>query len=170
MSTVNSFDKNQHLAELNQPLFGVNPAPMSPSARKAAARANLGVTAAGDGVTGQRFGNEPLVQSTVTAINTTGTAAAAALLGGIITSTTAAAVAITLPTGTLFEAAIVAAYPNVQNGDTYEFVVANLGGTNAITFVAGTNFTLAGGTPTIPANGSRVMLARRTSQNNWVLY
>lgn len=45
MSTVNSFDKNLHFAELNSPLFNGNPVPMTPAARKAAAVTNLGFTA-----------------------------------------------------------------------------------------------------------------------------
>lgn len=44
MSTVNSFDKNQHFGELNSPLFTGNPVPMTPTARKTAARTNLGIT------------------------------------------------------------------------------------------------------------------------------
>lgn len=44
MSTGNSFDKTQHLAELNSPLFGGSPTPVTPAVRKAAAVTNLGFT------------------------------------------------------------------------------------------------------------------------------
>jgi len=172
MSTVNSFDKSLNLAELNQPLFGVNPTPMTPAARRAAARSNINVQEGVQaGYSGARLSNGFVQNLTISAVNTSATLTAAQIIGGLITSTTAAAVVMTLPTGTNFETALIAAFPGLQNGDAFQFYVSNLGGTNAITFAAGTNFTIASAASTsVGANSGVSCVAVRTSANNYVLY
>lgn len=184
MSTVGSFDKTAHLGELNSPLFGVNPVPVTPAARKAATRANLGVsstaesaaataaamqTFAESGVLNARFGEQPLyTQPTPVAVNATATMTAANLLAGIITSTSAAIVAATLPLATDFNTALLAAYPTLANGDSIDVYVINTG-PSAFNVTTNTGWTLVGGISVATAT-SRQFRVVRTSATAYVLY
>lgn len=70
--------------------------------------------------------------SSFSAINTTGTATITQLMSGYITSTTAAAVNITTPNGSAIDAATTMAV-----GDSFDVVLINTGGTNALALVVG---------------------------------
>jgi hypothetical protein len=173
MSTVNSFDKNLHFAELNSPLFTGNPTPMTPAARKAAALANLGALAASGAAgsfttltaSGQAtFGDvlmtkQPRVtQPAATAVNTSATVTGANIIDGVFTSTAAAAVAMTLPLATAMETAMDAAYGTLAVNDSIEFAVINTGSTAfAVTVTTNTGWTLVGnmavGGASVPASG-----------------
>ena len=78
-------------------------------------------------------------QATPTAVDATGAVSAAALLGGIVTSTTAAAVAGTIPTGTVMDAAT-----ELAIGDYFDWCVINTGAANAFTVTAATGHTIVG--------------------------
>ncbi len=73
------------------------------------------------------------------AINATATATVAQLLTGGITSTTAAAVVVTAPTAALIDAATTLAV-----GDSFDVVLINTGGTNALSISGGTGNTYIG--------------------------
>lgn len=77
-------------------------------------------------------------QATPVALNATGAITAAAIFGGILTSTTGAAVAGTVPTGAVMEAAT-----NLAVGDSFDWSVINTGG-NTFTVTAATGHTLVG--------------------------
>lgn len=80
--------------------------------------------------------NKPiqLGHGNVSAINATATATAAQLLTGYITSTSALATTITLPTGTLFGAAL-----GATQGTSFDFWVDNTAGANTVTIAVATN-------------------------------
>lgn len=78
------------------------------------------------------------VQGTPVAVNVTGAVSAAALLGGIVTSTTAAAVAGTIPTGAVMDAASPLAV-----GDSFNWSVINTGA-NTFTVTAASGHTIVG--------------------------
>lgn len=172
MSTVNSFDKNQNLAELNQPLFtgsGVQTA----AARKAAAAANMGVVPSlslGTGLSDVRFLEQPVVgQGSSQNFDSTGTMTSANLLAFIITSTTAAAVSATLPTGSSMDTGLLAAYPPaLVNNDAFDFSVINTG-PNAFTIITNTGWTLVGSMVVATGTSGRFR-ARRSANNTYVLY
>jgi hypothetical protein len=76
---------------------------------------------------------------TVPALNTTGALTAAMILSGMLTSTTGAAVAGTVPTGTVMDAAV-----QMNIGDAIDWSVINTGGANAFTVTAASGHTLVG--------------------------
>lgn len=78
------------------------------------------------------------VQGTPVAVNVTGAVSSAAILGGIVTSTTAAAVAGTIPTGAVLDAASTLAV-----GDSFDWSVIATGA-NAFTVTAAANHTIVG--------------------------
>jgi len=78
------------------------------------------------------------VQPTPIALNATGALTSAMILGGIVTSTTAAAVAGTLPTGAVLDAASTLAI-----GDSFDWSVI-AAGANAFTVTAAANHTIVG--------------------------
>lgn len=172
MSTVNSFDKNQHFGELNSPLLQASGALLSPAARKALANANLGsvsIVSLSTGLSDVRFLEQPLVQQAIpTSQNATGTMTAAQVMNGIITSTSAAAVAATMPLGSDLETALVAAYPQLAVNDAFEFSVINTG-PNTVTMTTNTGWTLVG-TMTVATVTSARFKVRRTSANVFVMY
>ena len=73
------------------------------------------------------------------AINVTGTASIANLMAGYITSSTAAAVTITAPTAAIIDAATTLAV-----GDSFDVVLINTGGTNALVLSGGVGNTYLG--------------------------
>jgi hypothetical protein len=81
------------------------------------------------------------------AINATATATIAQLMSGYITSSTAAAVVVTAPTAAEIDAATTLAV-----GDSFDVVLINTGGTNALSISGGTGNTYLG-TLSITAGG-----------------
>ena len=98
------------------------------------------------------------------AVNTTGAVSAAAILGGIVTSTTAAAVAGTVPTGTVMDAATEWAI-----GDSVDWCVINTGNTNDFTVTAATAHTLVG-VAVVQENSTGLFRTRKTAANTFVTY
>jgi hypothetical protein len=83
-------------------------------------------------------------RSTTTAMTTTATVTSAAILGGLITGTPGGTATYTLPTGTVFAAAVVAAdHKTPVAGDTYTFSITNLSTTDTqvITLAGATGMT-----------------------------
>lgn len=131
------------------------------------------------GISGHRFTSANLItQATPTAKTTSATLTAAEILVGIITGNQGggAGAAYTLPTAADFETALIAAYPGLQNDDSFDFSVINIS-TNAaeiITMTTATGWTLVGDM-TLAANatgdqsGGRFR-ARRVSSSAYVLY
>lgn len=161
--SVNALARENAFSELNSPLIGTARGTITPAQRKAAALSNLGLSTT-DGLT-------PIWrQGAAVALNATGTITSASMIGGIITSTTAAGVTATLPTGTIFETALVALYPNLAVGDAVEFSVINTG-PNAFTIATAAGWTDGGGGFTAVAAGtSGRFLAVRTAANTYTLY
>lgn len=102
-------------------------------------------------------------QAAPNAFNTTGTLTEAQLLGGIITSTTAAAVAATVPTGTLLDAA---AGLRVDEAFDVTFIAT---GANALTLTAATGITIVGAAAVATAT-SGTFRFRKTAANTFVAY
>ena len=179
MSLYGALDKTKHLSEFNDPLPNGAGGYTSSASRKASVRANIGfdtqvATLLSAGVANARFSEQPLVaQATPTTQNSTGTMTAAQLLTFIITSTTAAAVSATLPTGTDLQTALLAAYPQLADLDSFDFSVINTG-TNAFTILTATGWTLVGrmvvDVPAATASGSATFRVRKSGTNTFVLY
>jgi hypothetical protein len=102
-------------------------------------------------------------QPTPGTLNATGTLTAALIMGGIVTSTTAAAVAATLDTGTVMDAAATFAVD-----DSFDWVVINTGG-NTLTVTASSGHTIVG-TATVVTVVSAVFRTRKTAANTFVTY
>jgi len=79
------------------------------------------------------------IYNTPGVLNATGALTAAMMGAGIVTSTTGAAVAATVPTGTVMDAALL----NMQINDSFDWSVINTGG-NAFTVTAATGHTVVG--------------------------
>ena len=73
------------------------------------------------------------------ALDTTGPLTAAMILFGLLTSSTGAAVAGTVPTGTVMDAAV-----QMAIGDSVDWSVINTGAANAFTVTAAAGHTLVG--------------------------
>jgi hypothetical protein len=161
--SVNALARENAFSELNSPLIGTGTGVVTPAQRKAAAKANLGVSTA-DGLT-------PIwKQGAAVALNATGTITAASMLAGIITSTSAAAVVATLPTGTVFETAFLAAFPNLANDDAIEFAVVNTG-PNSFTIATAAGWTDGGNAFTaVPTATSAQFYVRRTGANTYTIF
>jgi hypothetical protein len=108
------------------------------------------------------------VQPDPTALNADGALTAALILGGIVTSTTAAAVAGTLPTGTVMDAATTLAV-----NDYIDWAIINTG-PNAFTVTSpGASHTVVAGNgavfvvPTLTAAMART---RKTAANTFITY
>lgn len=104
------------------------------------------------------------IQGTPATQNATGTLTADQLLTGIITSTTAAAVAATLPTGTLLDAAA-----GIAVDEAFDWSVINTGGANALTVGAGTGHTVVGNMVVALSSSGRFR-SRKTAANTFVTY
>lgn len=117
----------------------------------------VGVAPMTDAVLGSR------PQPTPVAVNVTGAVSAAAILGGIVTSTTAAAVAGTVPTGTVMEAASEWAV----NDSVDWSVIAT--GANAFTVTAATDHTLVGAAA-VASGTSGLFRTRKTADGVFVTY
>lgn len=97
------------------------------------------------------------------AVDVTGAVSAAAILGGIVTSTTAAAVAGTVPTGTVMDAAT-----EMAIGDSFDWSVIATGA-NAFTVTAAAGHTLVG-TAVVATVTSGLFRTRKTAANTFVTY
>lgn len=102
-------------------------------------------------------------QPTPGTLNATGTLTAALILGGIVTSTTAAAVAATLDTGTVMDAALTMAVD-----DSFDWNVINTGG-NTFTVTAATGHTIVGVAAVVTVTSARFR-TRKTAANTFVTY
>lgn len=105
------------------------------------------------------------IQPTPVAVDVTGAVSATAILGGIVTSSTAAAVAGTVPTGTVLDAAAL----SLQINDSFDWVVINTGGTNAFTVTAATGHTLVGNAVVALSSSGRFR-TRKTAAATYVTY
>lgn len=158
MSIIGSFDRTQHLNELNFNLQTPS-GNLTPAQRRARTIANLGMTAASMFVG----------QATPGVMNTSATATAAQLLTGLITSTTAAAVALTLPLATDLEIALLAQKGSaLAVGDGFQFTLQATGA-NAITVTTNTGWTLAG-TMAVATLTSGTFRVFRTAANAYTVY
>ncbi len=102
-------------------------------------------------------------QGTPGVLNATGSLTAAMILSGIVTSTTAAAVAGTVPTGTVLDAA-----SEFAVDDSFDWSVINTG-PNTFTVTASTDHTLVGTTSVLTLI-SAVWRTRKTAANTFVSY
>lgn len=108
------------------------------------------------------------LQVTPTALTATGTLTIANLLTNIITVTSATAVSLTLPTGTLTDAGILAGAGATNN--SFNWSIINLGSSAGIvTLVAGTAHTIVG-LVTIPISSQAMFRTRKTAANTYVTY
>lgn len=103
------------------------------------------------------------VQGDPVALNATGAITAAAILGGIVTSTTAAAVAGTVPTGAVMDAAT-----EMAVGDSFDWSVIATGA-NAFTVTAASGHTLVG-TAVVATVTSGLFRTRKTAADTFVTY
>ena len=123
-----------------------------------------------NGAGGYQFGDGNLTeinmvtQPTPTAKTAAATLTAAELATGIITYT-GAAVALTVPLGTDLDTA----FPSMKNDSCFDFVIINIGGTNAATVTANTGCTLVG-VAAVSANTSATWRVRRTATATYVFY
>lgn len=102
-------------------------------------------------------------QAAPVAVNVTGAVSSAAMLGGIVTSSTAAAVAGTIPTGTVLDAA-----SEFAIGDSFNWSVINTG-PNTFTVTAAADHTIVG-TATVATATSALFRTRKTADNTFVTY
>lgn len=103
------------------------------------------------------------VQGDPVAVNVTGAVSAASMLGGIVTSTTAAAVAGTIPTGSVMDAA-----SEFAIGDSFDWSVIATGA-NAFTVTAAAGHTIVGAAAVATAT-SGLFRTRKTAANTFITY
>lgn len=105
-------------------------------------------------------------QETPVAKTATATLTIAELRERIVTSTSASAVTLTLPTGTLTDAA----FTNLPVGASFDWSVINLGSSSgAVTMAAGTDHTYVG-SATVAIATSALFRTRKTARNTFVTY
>ena len=122
--------------------------------------------------TAYEYGASPLVEDVMAwqvqvdpvAVNVTGAVSAAAILGGIVTSTTAAAVAGTVPTGAVMDAAA-----NMQINDAVDWSVIATGA-NAFTVTAAASGHTLVGTAVVATLTSGHFRTRKTAAATYVTY
>ncbi|MES2350166.1 MAG: hypothetical protein V4641_21570 [Pseudomonadota bacterium] len=103
------------------------------------------------------------IQPAPVAVDVTGAVSAAAMLTGIVTSSTAAAVAGTIPTGTVMDAA-----SEFAINDSFEWSVINTG-PNTFTVTAAATHTIVGAAAVATATSGRFR-TRKTAANTFVTY
>ena len=159
-------------AELNV-LDGITPG--TPLLSKALVLdANLGIGAF------RNTGLNLVTQVTPTAKTTSATLTAAEILTGIITGNqgAAGAAAYTMPLATDWEIALIAAFPGLQNNDSFDFSVINISAVASedITMTTNTGWTLVGSMVLEAREATQVQMsqglfrARRTAANTYTLY
>lgn len=105
-------------------------------------------------------------QDAPTAKTATATLTIAELRTRIITSTSASAVGLTLPTGTLVEAA----FTGLPIGSSFDWSIINLGSSSgAVTLSPGTDHTIVGGTG-VAISTSATFRTRKTALRTFVTY
>lgn len=105
-------------------------------------------------------------QEAPTAKTATATLTIAELRTRIITVTSASAVALTLPTGTLVDAA----FTGLPADSSFDFTVINLGSSSgAVTMTAGTDHTYVGAAVVAISTSARFR-TRKTAKNTFVTY
>lgn len=104
-------------------------------------------------------------QGAPTALNATGALTAAAILSGIVTSTTASAVAGTVPTGTVMDAAL-----EMAIGESFDWSVIVTGDTNAFTVTAAASGHTLVGTGVVAAESSGLFRTRKTAAATYITY
>lgn len=97
--------------------------------------------------------------TTAVGVGTTATLTAAQLVGGYITGNPGGGATYTFDTATN----ILAALPSPRVGDTFEVIINNLNGTNAITVAADASGTTDGTNMTVAANAIRRLLVQVTN-------
>ena len=105
-----------------------------------------------------------VTQVTPTAKTAAATLTAAELATGIITYT-GAAVALTMPTGALMDAA----FPSMKVNSCFDFFIINTGATNAATVTASTGCTLVGAAAVAAATSCNWRV-RKTADATYVAY
>lgn len=110
----------------------------------------------------ERLHSKP--QGTPGVLDATGALTAAMMLSGIVTSTTAAAVAGTVPTGTVLDAAV-----QMEIGEAFDWSVINTGAANAFTVTAAADHTIVG-VAAVAAVTSARFRTRKTAANTFVTY
>lgn len=103
------------------------------------------------------------IQGDPVALNATGAITAAAIQGGIVTSTTGAAVAGTVPTGAVMDAAA-----QMEVGDSVDWSVINTGG-NTFTVTAATGHTIVG-VAAVATVTSGLFRTRKTAADTFITY
>jgi hypothetical protein len=105
-------------------------------------------------------------QDTPTAKTADATLTIAELRTKIVTATSASAVALTLPTGTLVDAA----FTSLPTGASFDWSVINLGSSSgAVTMTAGTDHTYVG-SATVAIATSALFRTRKTALRTYVTY
>jgi len=102
-------------------------------------------------------------QPTPVAVNVTGAVSAAAILGGIVTSSTAAAVAGTIPTGAVMDAAA-----QLAVDEAVDWSVINTG-PSTFTVTAAADHTIVGAAAVVTGTTGRFR-TRKTAANTFVTY
>ena len=105
------------------------------------------------------------VQGAPVAMTAAATLTGAQLSNGLFTYT-GAAVSLTLPTVDNLEDDISSAQ---KVNSAFQFVIINIGGTNAATLAVGTGWTIVG-VAAVSANTSARFLARKTGASTWTAY
>jgi hypothetical protein len=104
-----------------------------------------------------------VTQPTPGVLNATGALTAALILAGIVTSTTGAAVAATLDTGTVMDAALTMAI-----GDSFDWSVINTGA-NTFTVTAAAGHTIVGVAAVATVTSAR-FITTKTAANTFITY
>lgn len=112
-------------------------------------------------VVGNQYATQ--IQGAPVAVDATGAVSSAAILGGIVTSSTAAAVAGTVPTGTVLEAAC-----DYVTSDSYNWSVINTG-PNTFTVTAASGHTLVG-SAAVATGTSGYFRTRRSALETFITY
>ena len=107
---------------------------------------------------------EGTYQGDPAALNATGAVTAAMILGGIVTSTTAAAVAGTVPTGAVMDAAT-----SMEIGDAVDWSVINTGA-NAFTVTAAASGHTLVGNAVVAAGKAGLFRTRKTAADTFITY
>lgn len=114
-----------------------------------------------------------------TALTVSATLASSDIIAGWVTGNQGAggAAAYTLPVGSVFDTAYLAAYPGAAVGDTIDFTIINLSTVDAedITLTAASGFTIVGnavveGKFAQYANASGTFRLRRVAADSWTAY
>jgi hypothetical protein len=105
------------------------------------------------------------VQGAPVALTAAATLTGAQLSNGLFTYT-GAAVSLTLPTVDNLEDEVSSAQ---KVNSAFQFVIINIGGTNAATLAVGTGWTIVG-VAAVSANTSARFLARKTGASTWTAY